>query len=132
MNRKSYKARERDLEAVRLYKQGYTFRRISEALGCSIGTAHNAIKSAFDQSLRLSVEEAEIIRQVELERLDDMFTPAYLKATEGDLRATEICLKIMERRAKYLGLDKQGNFPLADIVQVNFIPAEGWVGEHSD
>ena len=132
MNRKSYKARERDLEAVRLYKQGYTFRRISEALGCSIGTAHNAVKKAFNQSLRLSVEEAEIIRQVELERLDEMFTPAYLKATDGDLRATEICLKIMERRAKYLGLDKQGNFPLADIVQVNFIPAAGWTGEHSD
>ena len=130
MNRKSYKARERDLEAVRLYKQGYTFRSISEALGCSIGTAYNAVKSAFNQSLRLSVEEAEIIRQVELERLDDMFIPAYQKATGGDLKAVDTALRIMERRSKYLGLDvKPEKFSLADYVHVNYLPVESLTDE---
>lgn len=125
MNRKSYKARERDLEAVRLYKQGYTFRSISEALGCSIGTAHNAVKKAFTMSLNLSVEEADLIRQVELERLDDMFIPAYQKATEGDLKAVDTALRIMERRSKYLGLDvKPEKLSLADYIQVNFLPVD--------
>lgn len=124
MNRKSYKARERDLEAVRLYKQGYTFRRISEALGCSVGTAHNAVKKAFTMSLNLSVEEADLIRQVELERLDDMFVPAYQKAIEGDSKAVDTALRIMERRSKYLGLDvKPGMFSLAEYAQVNFLTA---------
>ena len=111
MNRKSYKARERDLEAVRLYKQGYTFRSISEALGCSIGTAHNAVKKAFNQSLRLSVEEAEIIRQVELERLDDMFIPAYQKATEGGKSKNSVCDAKNRRRHK-----TWGEFKLKDIL----------------
>lgn len=126
MNRKSMIAKERDLEAVRLRRLGYTYRDIAEHLSCSVGTVHGAVKEAFETTNSRIREEVELLRELELERLDLLFAPAFQKASEGDPRATDTCLKIMERRAKYLGLDKQINYPLAEVVQVNFIPATGW------
>lgn len=124
MNRKSYEARERDLEAVKLYKEGHTFRYISAALGCSVGTAYNAVRTAFEESLRLSLEEANIIRQVELERLDDMFVPLFQKAKGGDIRAADTALRIMERRSKYLGLDMPDKLSVSNRFSINMLPAE--------
>lgn len=132
MNQKSLVAKERDLEAVHLRRLGYTYRDIAARLSCSVGTVHGAVKEAFETTLTRTREEAAHLRELELERLDLLFRPAFQKAAEGDLRAAETCLKIMERRAKYLGLDKQGNFPLAEVVQVNFIPAAEVREEQSD
>jgi uncharacterized small protein (DUF1192 family) len=42
---------------------------------------------------------------LELSRLDAMQRAIWPKAMEGDSRAIETCLKILDQRAKYLGLN---------------------------
>jgi hypothetical protein len=42
--------------------------------------------------------------QLELLRLDDLQRAFHKRACEGDIRATDICLRILHQRAKLLGL----------------------------
>jgi hypothetical protein len=50
-------------------------------------------------------ELAAEVRTLELDRLDALWLSQYDKAKKGDVSALDRCLKIMDRRAKYLGLD---------------------------
>jgi len=50
-------------------------------------------------------ENAEVVRRMELERLDTVFVPVYASALRGDLRAVDRFLALQQRRAKLLGLD---------------------------
>jgi len=50
-------------------------------------------------------EEAELVREIELQRLDELWRVANTAALKGDLKAIDRCLRIQERRAKLLGLD---------------------------
>jgi hypothetical protein len=80
-----------------------TFAEIAEELGYnSPQAAHDAVKRALD---RLTSEPAEQVRALEAARLDDMFRVQYAKILEGDTNAIPPALKIMERRAKMLGID---------------------------
>lgn len=45
------------------------------------------------------------VQQMELQRLDKLWSVAYEQAEAGDLQAVDRCLKIMERRSSLLGLD---------------------------
>jgi hypothetical protein len=48
---------------------------------------------------------ADDLRALDLERLDRLWRPNYLRALSGNYQATLACLRIMERRARLLGLD---------------------------
>jgi hypothetical protein len=48
---------------------------------------------------------AESVREVELERLDELSRRYFRAACAGDSKSAELLLKISERRAKLLGLD---------------------------
>jgi len=51
-------------------------------------------------------EEAVHVRDLELQRLDDLYTKAWdLVDAGGSETAIDRCLRIMERRSKLLGLD---------------------------
>lgn len=50
-------------------------------------------------------EEADELRLLELDRLDAIFRGLFSDAINGDVRAAEGCLKVMERRARLLNLD---------------------------
>ena len=45
------------------------------------------------------------MRTLELERLDKLWFAMYRQATQGNQGAVDRCIRIMERRAKLLGLD---------------------------
>jgi hypothetical protein len=59
-------------------------------------------------------EDVDAIRQVEGERLDLMQSAVWGKALQGDLPAIQTLIRIMERRAKLLGLDQ----PLRQQIEV--------------
>jgi hypothetical protein len=64
------------------------------------------IREALKERTVALEEEVDELRAVELERLDRLFFVAYRKAVkDGDLRAIDRALRIMERRAKYLPLE---------------------------
>lgn len=98
------KARERQLEALELRKQGFTLEAIAERLGYSSASgAHKAITSALDKHTHKAVDE---LRKMQLARLDEMQYAIWDEAIKDlNLRAFDTLLKIMARRAKLLGLD---------------------------
>ena len=51
------------------------------------------------------LEEASKVRDLELQRLDALYLVAYAEVEDGNIPAIDRCLRIMERRAKLLGLD---------------------------
>jgi hypothetical protein len=97
---------EKRAEAIRLRIEGETFRRIAETLGVTTGRAHQLV----DEAMRETVQEpAEHLRQIELARLDMMMPAVMEKARRGRLRSIYTMLRIMERRARLLGLDASPN-----------------------
>jgi hypothetical protein len=53
----------------------------------------------------MKTEAVNELRQVETARLDDLMRPFMLRAMKGEKDAALVVLRIMERRAKLLGLD---------------------------
>ena len=96
-------AHDRHLQALELRKAGATYQSIADKLGysCAKG-AHKAVASALKATLR---EPADGVRELEIARLDAMLLPLWRRVQNGDERAVDRVLKIMERRAKLLGLD---------------------------
>lgn len=66
----------------------------------------SAAYKAFQRGIESIVKEpVEAYRAVELERLDKMTKGLAGRAFDGDIQAVHALLKVMERRAKMLGLD---------------------------
>jgi hypothetical protein len=96
-------AKEKAAIALGLRKEGLTFVEIAKEAGYnSSQAAHDAVRRAIREILREPVTE---LITLELERLDALWQIQYLNAQSGDVQALSGCMKIMERRAKYLGLD---------------------------
>lgn len=92
-------------KAVELRMEGKTFDEIAQEAGYnSRQAAHDAVKRALELTVR---EPATEMIKLDLERLDKIWGIHYLNAQAGDVQALGACMKIMERRAKLLGLDSQ-------------------------
>jgi len=96
---------ERKLKALELRKEGNTFQQIGDALGISKQNAHKHVMTALTAMNEQIAAEAEVMRTLELERLDKLWFAMYRQATQGNQGAVDRCIRIMERRAKLLGLD---------------------------
>ena len=96
-------AKQKAAKAVELRMEGKTFDEIAQEAGYkSRQAAHDAVKRALELIVR---EPATELIKLDLERLDKMWGIHYLNAQAGDSQALASCMKIMERRAKLLGLD---------------------------
>ena len=100
---KMIKGKERAAQALELRKAGLSLQVIADQMGYSDPSgAHKAIKRAMDRMVR---EPATELIEMELARLDSIFTEVYRAARQGSLGAIDRCLRIMERRARLLGID---------------------------
>ena len=96
-------AHTRHLQALELRKAGATYQAIADQLGyANARGAHKAVASALKLTLR---EPADEVRDLEVARLDAMLLPLWRRVQQGDERAVDRALRIMERRARLLGLD---------------------------
>jgi hypothetical protein len=93
--------RKRIKQALEYRESGYSFPQISQQMKISLSTAHGYVVEGLNA---LPIEAARAVLALELKRLDSMFSAFYGNAVEGDLPATEVCLRIIDRRAKLLGL----------------------------
>ena len=95
-------AAEKRAEALELRAMGYNYQAIADEVGYgSRGAAHKAVA----QELRnIPREAAEQARELELGRLDDLQMAAMNGAMAGDLFAIDRVVKIVESRARLLGL----------------------------
>jgi len=100
---RTVKAHDRHLQALELRKAGATYQAIADQLGyASPHGAHAAVASALKATLR---EPAEALRELELVRLDSALLGIWRRVQSGDYKAIDRLVRIMERRAKLLGLD---------------------------
>lgn len=95
-------ATQRD-EALRLRLDGKTYSAVGAAMGVDRAYAHRLVQDAI---AAIPKEAAEQVLAMEMERLDAIFGGAIEAATGGDPMSARTCLAVMDRRAKYLGLDK--------------------------
>jgi len=108
------RAAKKQVAALALRLEGVSFRQIALELKYKGPSgAHQAVDSALERTIH---EPAEAVRALELERLDQLQIMAYKRATvAGDVPAAGLVLKIMERRAKLLGIDAPIVYDLEDI-----------------
>ena len=97
---------ERIAKAVEMRKAGATYTLIATQLGYADESgAFRAVNRAL-QALNDKLEEdLTEMKRLELERLDRLMMTIWTKATQGHLASIDRVLRIMERRAKLLGLD---------------------------
>jgi len=98
-------ARERENRALELRMTAATYSQIGQALGISEAGAYKAVIRALGKLNAKVMENAEELRTLEVQRLDSLFITMYAQAKSGHQGAVDRCLRIMERRAKLLGLD---------------------------
>ena len=119
------RAHERHLQALELRKAGVTYEVIAGQLGyANASGARKAVVSALKATLR---EPAAELRELELARLDAMLLPLWRPVQAGDETAVARALRIMERRARLLGLDRktaEGEVPDTVKVVVEYLDAE--------
>lgn len=97
------KANDRQRQALELRKAGFSYPTIAERLGYA---SPQAAFKAVDTALKKSIQEpADELRTLEVERLDGMLASLASQVKQGNHSAIDRALRIMERRAKLLGLD---------------------------
>lgn len=95
---------ERERQVIEMRRAGQTFDEIANAIGYATpASAHHAYTRALKRTLITAGTEE--IREQELDRLERLQTFAWVEAERGNLKAMETVLKIMQRRARLLGLD---------------------------
>lgn len=98
----------RAVMAFELRKAGATYELIAEKLGyASPNSARNAILNRIQRYYKANEEEVSEIVGLELARLDQLQLICWQEAKDHNLSAVDRILKIMERRAKLLGLDQE-------------------------
>ncbi len=111
---------EKTLKALELRKRGMNYTQIGEKLGCARSTACRYVLSELENLADKCREEAAQVRDLELQRLDALYLVAYAEVEGGNVPAIDRCLRIMERRAKLLGLDAAEKVDVNGIATLHF------------
>lgn len=104
-SQRTIEAQERRAKAVQLRRMGWSYSRIANQLGMTKSSVHKAVTKALTETQQALDVEADTLRAQELERLDELQSHIWIEASKGNLKAVDRILKIIERRAKLLGLD---------------------------
>jgi hypothetical protein len=100
-------AAQRRTEAVRLRVAGKTYEFIGETLGISTVRAYQFVTEELQRLGKERAEAAAELTQIELQRLEALHACLWKRAVDdGDLDAIDRLVRIANRRAKLLGLDK--------------------------
>lgn len=92
----------RQEHALNLRLAGARYAAIAEKLGISTPQAWRDVADALKEIKR---EPSLAVLDMELHRLDQMLLGLWRQAASGNLKAVGAALRIMDRRARYLGLD---------------------------
>lgn len=90
--------------ALDLRQSGWSFRAIGDKLGVTHMQAWRDVKSAIEELQSLNTDKAEDFRQLELERLDALTKALEPMAMVGNTNSVNAYIRVMEQRAKLLGL----------------------------
>jgi hypothetical protein len=96
---------DRRAKALELRKGGSSYRAIAKKLNTDVATAYKDVDVALKSLVQMNTASASELREIELERLDAMLLSISDNLKNGHLGAIDRALRIMERRARLLGLD---------------------------
>jgi hypothetical protein len=126
----------REQQVLALRREGYTWNQISHQVGYR---SPSGSRDAYMRAMqRVLVEDVENLRALEYDRLEHLHQAHWEKAINGDIRSTEIILKIMERRSKLLALDlKHPRQKVQEVTCYGYEPTEvqrlvRWYGHLSE
>lgn len=92
---------DKDRKALKLFSASMSIAEIRDELGFrDVKSAENAIRRVLKENQRGKDVDTE--RQVELDRLDNLYRAAYPRALKGDARMIDKCLSIGEQRMRLL------------------------------
>jgi len=127
---KTIASEEKKRLAVRLRQAGKSYREIEDATGISKSQCHRLVDAALKDLRKEIAGDAETLLALELARLDELQAAIYARGLQGDPVAIDKILKIMDRRAKLLNLDKQVNrVEISGVSMPEFNPADEWTDE---
>lgn len=110
--------------ALDLRLKGMSYREIAKEMGVHSGTAHGYVQVAIKVIQEKYTEKAEALVILEQQKLDRLEVGLIESARKGDIKAATVLLKIMERRAKLLGLDSPAEVKI-EAVNVEIKKPEG-------
>lgn len=96
---------ERRVRALQYRLAGASYRKIAKELQVSVETAWSDVQAELRALRDIAVQDAEELRELELQRLDEWTLHLTAKAREGDPRAIQTLVRIQERRARLTGID---------------------------
>ncbi len=114
-------AKERALKALELRKKGVRYEQIAQQLGYSNrGSAYKAVMKELELLAKECLEEASKVRDLELQRLDDLFLAAWKAIADGSESAIDRALRVSESRRKLMGLDAAEKVDVNGIATLHF------------
>ena len=94
------------LRAYRMRRDGVAWWDIAEALGISEHVASGLVSDRISTAANLvDIGQRRTLLALELDRLDQLQQAVWTDAIGGDTRAVDTCLRIIDKRAKLLGLE---------------------------
>ena len=93
---------DKERSIVELRTEGYVWREIAQIVNMSTAGVYKAYNRAMTRVIAPSIEEH---REMELDRLDILQRTYWQPAVNGNLRAADYVLRVIDKRAKLLGLD---------------------------
>jgi hypothetical protein len=98
----------RRAQAFRLRVTGKSYRTIADHLGVSVHTAWDDVAAELNE-----------LRDLEIQRCDAMIVGLWRKVEAGDTKAVLAACRVMERRAKLLGLDASTKIDLGGKLAID-------------
>jgi hypothetical protein len=96
---------DRQVKALELRRMGNGYAEIARQLGIGKSQAHRLVQDGLADARAQISAGADDLRAEEISRLDGMLAGLWPDARRGSQGAVDRVLKIMERRARLLGLD---------------------------
>ena len=96
---------EHQRQALELRRAGLGYHAIGAKLNLGKSQAHRLVTAALVEAREQVCANADDLRAEEVSRLDAMLTGLWPTARNGAVASVDRVVKIMERRAKLLGLD---------------------------
>ena len=94
---------DKENKVLELRRAGLTWQRIAEEVGYS---DHTGAYAAYKRALKRTQQQpADELREAELDRIDRLQLALWPKAMKGDNASINTIVRLMERRARLLGLD---------------------------
>lgn len=100
-------AREHEVQAIGLRREGFTYEAIGKVLGVSTVSAFRIVRRVLRRWHETTGEEVTELRKLQDVRLDQLYRKAFAKVDNEDpgtaLQAVLACLKIEKQRADLFG-----------------------------